>query len=128
GEPGADNIGIVVAEDSEVESTADLTQSTSNQLNNIGDIATRLAVDNAGGDGGDIEFLELAFGEAQAAVENGNVEAALLAEPYLTQAQDAGLKVVSSPYAEAHPALTTGGNIANTETIEEHPQLVTHYH
>ena len=124
GEPGADNIGIVVAEDSEVESTADLTQSTSNQLNNIGDIATRLAVDNAGGDGGDIEFLELAFGEAQAAVENGTVEAALLAEPYLTQAQDAGLKVVSSPYAEAHPELNTGGYFAKSETVEENPELV----
>src|SRR5690625_1781677 len=124
GEPGADNIGIVVAEDSEVESTADLTQSTSNQLNNIGDIATRLAVDNAGGDGADIEFLELAFGEAEAAVENGNVEAALLAEPYLTQAQDAGLKVVSSPYAEAHPELDTGGYFTRSETVEEDPEVV----
>ena len=126
GEPGADNIGIVAAADSELESTADLTghQSTSNQLNNIGDIATRLAVDNAGGDGGDVEFVELAFGEAQAAVENGNVEAALLAEPYLTQAIDAGLNVISSPYAEAHPELDTGGYFTRSETVEAEPELV----
>lgn len=128
GESGADNIGIVVAPDSEVESTADLTQSTSNQLNNIGDIATRLAVDNAGGDASDIEFFELAFGEAQAAVENGNVEAALLAEPYLTQAQDAGLKLVSSPYAEAHPELDTGGYFTSAETVEENPELAESFH
>jgi NitT/TauT family transport system substrate-binding protein len=126
GEPGADNIGIIATEDSPLETTADLTgsQSTSNQLNNIGDVATRLAVDNAGGDGSDVEFIELAFGEAQAAVENGNVESALLAEPYLTQALDAGLKLISSPYAEAHPELDTGGYFTTSDTVENDPEMV----
>lgn len=126
GEPGADNIGIVAPSNSQLEDTADLTgsQSTSNQLNNIGDAATRLAVDNAGGDGSEVEFIELGFGEAQAAVENGNVETALLAEPYLTQALDAGLKSISSPYAEAHPELDTGGYFTTSETVESDPEIV----
>lgn len=126
GEPGEDNIGIVSGPESALEDTDDLTgsESTSNQLNNIGDVATRLAVDNAGGDGGDVEFIELAFGEAQASVENGNVESALLAEPYLTQALDAGLKQISTPYAEAHPQLDTGGYFTTAETIEGSSETV----
>lgn len=126
GEPGADNIGIVALEDSEVETTADLSgsQSTSNQLNNIGDVATRLAVDNAGADGGNIEFFELPFGEAQATLENGDVETVLLAEPYLSRALDSGHKAVSWPYAEAHPELDTGGYFTTGQRIEEEPETV----
>lgn len=85
GEPGEDFAAVVAPEDSDLESSADLTggEASSNNLNNIGDLSIRLAADKDGGDGSEIEFVELGFGEAQAAVENGNVEAALISRAVL---------------------------------------------
>ena len=34
------------------------------------------------------------------------------------------MKVVSSPYAEAHPELDTGGYFTRSETVEDNPELV----
>lgn len=126
GEEGSDFAAVVALEDSELESTADLQghTSSSNNLLNIGDTSIRLAVDNAGGDGADMDFLELAFGDAAAAVQNGQVEAALVLEPYLTQSLDAGLKAVSWPYAEAHPELDIGGYFTSEDVIEQRPEDV----
>lgn len=126
GEPGEDFAAVVAPEDSPLETSADLTggQASSNNLNNIGDLSIRLAVDNAGGDGSDIEFVELGFGEAQAAVENGNVEAALILEPFLTPALNEGLKAISWPYAEAHPEFDIGGFFTRADYFEEDPETV----
>ncbi|WFP16107.1 ABC transporter substrate-binding protein [Citricoccus muralis] len=126
GEPGADFAAVVAPEDSELHETADLSgeQTSSNNLNNIGDTAIRLAVDEAGADGADIEFVELAFGEAEAAVTNGNVSSALLLEPYLTAALDHGLKPIAWPYAEAHPDLDIGGYFTSEETLADRPDTV----
>lgn len=129
GEEGKDFAAVIALEDSELETSADLQGHTasSNNLLNIGDTSIRLAVDNAGGDGGggaSVDFIELAFGDAAAAVQNGQVEAALVLEPYLTRSLDAGLKAVSWPYAEAHPDLDIGGYFTSEETIEQRPQDV----
>lgn len=126
GEPGEDFAAVVAPEDSQLESSADLTggEASSNNLNNIGDLSIRLAADKDGGNGADIEFVELGFGEAQAAVENGNVEAALILEPFLTPALDAGLKPVSWPYAEAHPEFDIGGFFTRADYFDEEPETV----
>lgn len=126
GEEGKDFAAVIALEDSELETSADLQGHTasSNNLLNIGDTSIRLAVDNAGADGSEVDFIELAFGDAAAAVQNGQVEAALVLEPYLTRSLDAGLKAVSWPYAEAHPDLDIGGYFTSEETIEQRPQDV----
>ncbi|WP_413542702.1 ABC transporter substrate-binding protein [Citricoccus nitrophenolicus] len=126
GEEGADFAAVVALEDSELDSTADLQghTSSSNNLLNIGDTSIRQAVDNAGGDGAEMDFIELAFGDAAAAVQNGQVEAALVLEPYLTQSLDAGLKAVSWPYAEAHPELDIGGYFTSEDTLDQRPEDV----
>lgn len=126
GELGEDFAAVVAPEDSQLETSADLSngEASSNNLNNIGDLSIRLAVDKAGGDGSDIEFVELGFGEAQAAVENGNVEAALILEPFLTPALEEGLKPVSWPYAEAHPEFDIGGFFTRADYFEEDPETV----
>lgn len=123
---GLDVAAVIAPADSDLESTEDLQghTSSSNNLLNIGDTSIRLAVDNAGGDGGDMDFIELAFGDAAAAVQNGQVEAALVLEPYLTRSLDAGLKAISWPYAEAHPDLDIGGYFTSEEVIEERPEDV----
>ncbi|EMY33801.1 nitrate/sulfonate/bicarbonate ABC transporter periplasmic protein [Arthrobacter crystallopoietes BAB-32] len=121
-----DFAGVVVAEDSDIQDATDLQGKTvsSNNLANIGDTSVRSAVDKAGGDGSTLEFVEVAFPDALAAVENGQVDAALILEPFLTPAVQSGARVVSWPYAETHPDLDIGGYFTTTEKIEQEPELV----
>ncbi|MCY1160143.1 MAG: nitrate transporter substrate-binding protein [Citricoccus sp.] len=126
GEPGNDNVALIAAPDSGYASMTDLAGKTlsSNQLANIGDTACRQAMDKAGGDGGSLEFIEMAFPDVQAALENGQLDAGIVVEPFVTPALKAGMVAVSWPYAEANPELDTGGYFASEETIENDPELV----
>lgn len=126
GEPGNDNVALIAAPDSGFESILDLEGKTlsSNQLANIGDTACRQVMDKAGGDGGSLEFIEMAFPDVQAALENGQLDAGVVVEPFVTPALQAGMVAVSWPYAEANPELDTGGYFASEETIENDPELV----
>ncbi|WP_313822951.1 ABC transporter substrate-binding protein [Citricoccus sp.] len=126
GEPGNDNVALIAAPDSGFESIRDLAGRTlsSNQLANIGDTACRQVMDKAGGDGGSLEFMEMAFPDVQAALENGQLDAGVVVEPFVTPALEAGMVAVSWPYAEANPELDTGGYFASEETLENDPDLV----
>ncbi|WP_319801273.1 ABC transporter substrate-binding protein [Arthrobacter sp. VKM Ac-2550] len=121
-----DFAGVVVAEDSDIRAVTDLEGKTvsSNNLANIGDTAVRTAVDKAGGDGTKLTFVEVAFPDALAAVENGQVDAALILEPFLTPAIQSGARVVSWPYAESHPNLDIGGYFTTEQKIEQDPEMV----
>ena len=126
GEPGEDNVALIAAPGSGFESIRDLAGKTlsSNQLANIGDTACRQVMDKAGGDGGSLEFMEMAFPDVQAALENGQLDAGVVVEPFVTPALEAGMVAVSWPYAEANPELDTGGYFASEETLENDPDLV----
>lgn len=126
GEPGNDNVALIAAPDSGFTSILDLEGKTlsSNQLANIGDTACRQVMDKAGGDGGSLEFIEMAFPDVQAALENGQLDAGVVVEPFVTPALQAGMVAVSWPYAEANPELDTGGYFASEATIENDPELV----
>ncbi|HRO29881.1 MULTISPECIES: ABC transporter substrate-binding protein [Micrococcaceae] len=126
GEPGNDNVALIAAPDSGYTSMTDLAGKTlsSNQLANIGDTACRQVMDKAGGDGGSLEFIEMAFPDVQAALENGQLDAGIVVEPFVTPALKAGMVAVSWPYAEANPELDTGGYFASEETLENDPDLV----
>ena len=113
GEPGEDFGAVVVPEDSKIKDAADLEGKTVavNTLNNIGDTTIRKVVEEAGGDDGDVEFVELGFPDMPAAVDGGQVDAAWIVEPHLTVALEQGAKVVASNFAE-----TVGGKIEQGET------------
>jgi NitT/TauT family transport system substrate-binding protein len=121
-----DFAGVVVAKDSDIQSVTDLEGKTvsSNNLANIGDTTIRTAVDKAGGDGSSLKFVEVAFPDALAAVENGQVDAALILEPFLTTAIKSGARVVSWPYRETHPNLDIGGYFTSADKIKQDPELV----
>ncbi|MFC7401304.1 ABC transporter substrate-binding protein [Citricoccus sp. GCM10030269] len=129
GKPGEDNVALIAAPDSGFETITDLEGKTlsSNQLANIGDTACRQAMDKAGGDGSNLEFIEMAFPDVQAALENGQLDAGVVVEPFVTAALEAGMVAVAWPYAEANPELDTGGYFASEETIDNDPELVTSF-
>jgi NitT/TauT family transport system substrate-binding protein len=125
-EDDVDFAGVVVAKGSDIQAVTDLEGKTvsSNNLANIGDTTIRTAVDKAGGDGSSLKFVEVAFPDALAAVENGQVDAALILEPFLTSAIKSGARVVSWPYRETHPNLDIGGYFTSADKIKQDPELV----
>lgn len=102
GDTGKDMGAVVTKADSGIASPADLAGKTvsSNSVGNINDTAVRTVVDEAGGDSGTIDFVEVPFPDAIAAVENNQVDAAFVVEPFVTSAIEAGLNVVTYAYAD----------------------------
>lgn len=107
GDTSKDMGAVITKADSGISSPADLAGKTvsSNSVGNINDTAVRTLVDEAGGDSSTIKFVEVPFPDAIAAVENDQVDAAFVVEPFITSALDAGLEVVSYAYAEFDPKL-----------------------
>lgn len=118
--------GVVVPADSDIESAADLAGKTvsSNNLSNINDTTIRAGVDAAGGDQSAIEFVEIAFPDAAAALENGQVDAAMMAEPFLSAAIAGGDRVVLWNYEAVDPDLDIAGFFATGDYIDQNPELV----
>ncbi len=117
---------VVVRGDSPIRTIADLPGNTVsvNTLANIGDTTIRSVVEEAGGDPSGIEFVELPFSDAPAALETGQVDAAWILEPFLTEAVDAGGRVLSYNFSEFHPDLDISCVFASGALMEEDPELV----
>ncbi|HLR96488.1 MAG TPA: ABC transporter substrate-binding protein [Jiangellaceae bacterium] len=116
---------VVVPEDSDIQSAADLpgnTVSTNNFANITGD-TVNYAVEQDGGDPSTIDYIELPFPDMPAAVMNGQVDAAMVVEPFLTQAIDQGARVVSWNF-QAIPEMDIAGYFTSTEVLEGDPDLV----
>lgn len=126
GEAGKDFAAVVVLEDSPIKTAKDLEGRTvtSNNLANIGDTTIRATTDKGGGDGSKLTFVEVAFPEAFAALEAGQVDATLIVEPFLTPALEQGGRAVLWPYAGANENLDIGGYFTTGERIEQDPELV----
>jgi NitT/TauT family transport system substrate-binding protein len=56
-------------------------------LNTLGEYGVRAWVDAGGGDATTLKFVELPFSEMPAALASGRIDAAFVAEPFLTQAK-----------------------------------------
>jgi NitT/TauT family transport system substrate-binding protein len=126
GDPTSDFGAIIVKDDSPLERPADLEGKTvsSNTLNNIVDTVVRGVVDDDGGDSSTINFVEVPFPDAVAAVTNGQVDAAFVVEPFVSSALDAGLRVLSYGYADFDPNLDVAGYFTSTTYLESDPEVV----
>jgi NitT/TauT family transport system substrate-binding protein len=123
GDPNA----VLVAADSPINSAADLGGTTIAVvgLKSAPELATRVALRDAGVDLTTVEFVEIPFPDMASAVQNGRVDAAMVGDPFLDQGLAQGLKAVSHPFSEAFAGMTGLMWIsvrpyleANTETAE----------
>lgn len=110
-DPSQEGNQLVVAEDSPVESIEDVSGMTigTNAIGAgpyVGFLATYL---DAGGELSDIEWSAMPMNEQIEALESGNLDAAVLAEPFTTMATSSGNRVVASLYREpGHEILEPG--------------------
>ncbi|MBS3941417.1 MAG: ABC transporter substrate-binding protein [Actinobacteria bacterium] len=87
---------IIVAEDSDIQSIADLNGTTIavNALQAGLELAVRGTVDRLGGDSDTIEFLPVPFPEMVTALNDGHVDAIAPLEPFVSSATAAGHRVL----------------------------------
>jgi len=94
-----------------------------NTLRNINDIVVGAMLEDAGLAPDSVEFVELPFPDMAAAVLGGDVAAAVLIEPFLTTAEQQGLKIVGRPYSDLRPGLQIGTYVMSAQAVQEDPQL-----
>lgn len=126
GQPGRDFSAVVTSAGSGIEGAGGLVGKTVavNSLKNIGDTTVRAVVDAAGGDPQAVEFVEMGFPDMPAAVVSGQVDAAWVVEPHLTQAVDQGARIISSNFVETDRDLLIAAYFTSEQMIAQDPQTV----
>ncbi|MBG0562544.1 ABC transporter substrate-binding protein [Actinoplanes aureus] len=126
GEQGKDFGAVVVTKDSPIKTAADLVgkKVSVNTLKNIGDTVTRESVRKAGGDGANVNFVEMPFPNMQAALEKGDVDAAWVVEPQLSTIKAAGGREVASTFVDAADDLTVAAYFTSTKLLADDADLV----
>jgi NitT/TauT family transport system substrate-binding protein len=125
GEQGGDFGAVVVPADSPIKTAAELAGVTVsvNNLKNIGDTTVRNSVRKAGGDPAAVKFLELPFPDMPAALENGQVDAAWIVEPFLSQALEQGARPVAWNFVDAAPNLSVATYFTSQAQLDKDPDL-----
>jgi NitT/TauT family transport system substrate-binding protein len=126
GQEEADFSAVIVPEDSSIKSPADLEgkRVSVNTLANIGDTTISHVMEQDGGDPAKVDFVEVPFPNAEAALANGQVDAAWILEPFLTSALKNGARVISYNYVETSPELDIAGYFTTGEMIDSKPEVV----
>lgn len=126
GVEGKDFGAITVKEDSTIKSAKDLEGKTvaNNALKNINETAVRESVRKAGGDPDKVKFVELAFDQMPAALDSGQVDAAMVVEPGLATIKSQGGRVIASPFLDVAPNLTIAMYFTSTQYQQQNPDVV----
>jgi NitT/TauT family transport system substrate-binding protein len=117
---------VVVPADSDIKSPKDLAgkKVSVNNLSNIGDTTISSVVEADGGDPKSVDFVEVAFPDAPAALENKQVDAAWILEPFLSSAVEKGARVITYNFADFDPELDIAGYFTTSDTVANDPALV----
>lgn len=126
GDPENDATAVIVPGDSPITQPADLSGKTVsvNTLGNIGDITISSVVEQEGGDPTSIDYVEIPFPEAEAALDSGQVDAAWVAEPFLTSALEGGARVITYNYADFGEDTPIEAYFTTSNYAEENPDIV----
>ncbi|MFC5212895.1 ABC transporter substrate-binding protein [Streptomyces coerulescens] len=98
-----------------------------NTLKNINETAVRESVRKAGGDPDKVNFVELAFDQMPAALDQGQIDAAMVVEPATATIKSQGGVEISSPLVEVAPDLTVAMYFASTQYAQQNPEVVKNF-
>ena len=126
---GNDIEAVIVKKDSPIQSWKDLAGKTVsvNAVNTQGDLTIMESAAKEGADPKAIKFSEVAFPDAQAQLDRGNIDAAWVPEPFMSKMlSDPNYRLLGYPYQEVIPGLPTmvsftSGNFAksNADTVQK---------
>lgn len=127
---GDDITGVAANQDAGISSWADLAgkRVAVNTVNGQGDLTIKEAVSQDGGDPEAVEFVEMPFQDMPAQLERGEIDAAWVPEPFLTQLINGDqTQLVGYNYQETVPGLDTMVTFSNAEFAEENPEVLESY-
>ncbi len=118
-------MGIIVPKNSPIVAAKDLEGKTVavSPLRSISEFGPSEWVDKNGGDSAKIKYVELPFGEMEAAMLQGRVSAAVLTEPYISESK-ATSRLLAFPYAAIAPQFLTSAFFASTAFVKAHPDTI----
>ncbi|MFJ8487904.1 ABC transporter substrate-binding protein [Streptomyces sp. NPDC094038] len=126
GVAGKDFGGLVVKKGSSITSPKQLEgkKVAVNTLKNINETAVRESVRKAGGDPDKVNFVELAFDQMPAALDKGQIDAAMAVEPALATMKLQGATEIASPLVDVAPNLTVAMYFTSTSYSQKNPAVV----
>nr|WP_274636196.1 ABC transporter substrate-binding protein [Microbacterium bovistercoris] len=100
-----DGAALVASKNSGLKGMNDLTGKTVAVvgLKSGPELVMRVAIDKAGGDSSKVKYVEIAYPDMVSALESDRVDAALVVDPFLAKAKEAGLTVLGQPFTYAMP-------------------------
>jgi NitT/TauT family transport system substrate-binding protein len=118
---------LAVPAGSPIRSVADLAGQTVavNTLNNIVHLANLQTLEDAGVDPSTVQFIEVGFPDMPLALEEGRVDAADVAEPFLTEVTQAGGTVIAEPFRVLQPDLYISSWFTTDQFIAQNSECVT---
>jgi NitT/TauT family transport system substrate-binding protein len=115
---------VMVKRGSPIRAVGDLEGKTVavNTLDNINEVALRNLLAKGGVDDSTVKLLEVPFPDMQAALEEGRVDAITTIEPFLTQTEAAGNRIVAPLFSSVKKGLQVGAFAMTAEQLERDPE------
>jgi NitT/TauT family transport system substrate-binding protein len=116
---------ILVRGGSSVRSPADLAGKTLalNALKGVGEVVVKAALKKAGVDPNSVKLVALPFPSMRTALNNGQVDAIWVPEPFLTQGLQDGDRIIMAPGPVLGNFFPNGGYGALQSWVQKNPQL-----
>ncbi|MFD6996530.1 ABC transporter substrate-binding protein [Streptomyces mirabilis] len=126
GVAGKDFGAITVKQGSPIKSAKELggKKVAVNTLKNINETAVRESVRKAGGDPSKVKFVELAFDQMPAALDSGQIDAAMVVEPALATVKSQGATEIASSLVDVAEGLTVAMYFTSTQYEQKNPDVV----
>ena len=126
GDPATDATAILVKGDGPIGSVRELAGHTVavNALGGLSHLTALRTIDQESGDSSAVKFVELPLPQMVDAVSRGQVDAAVVNEPFATVGTDAGLRKIAAPFAVALPGVPQLVYIAAKPYAAQHPEVV----
>lgn len=125
-DPAQDSTGLLVKANGSIRSVKDLEGRTIAVvgLNGLSQISTRRAIDKNGGDSSKVKFVELPMQQMVEAMDRGQVDGAVVNEPFTTQGLQSGLGRLLSPITAAVPGVPTTLYISSKPYVRKNPGAI----
>lgn len=126
GVQGKDFSALVVSSKNTMKSAKELSGKViaSNTVKNIGEISARLSVAKAGGDASSVKVVEMPFSNMEQALEQGQIDAAWMVEPFHTTAVQHGLRDIASNYVDTAPHLTAAAFVSTDNIVKDKADMI----
>ncbi len=124
-----DTTALIAAPDSGVSSVEGLADKTVAVvgLKSAPELALRVVLEEAGVDPADVEIVEIAYPDMVSALQSDRVDAAFVVDPFLSEAEAAGLVPISQPFTEGLGGMTALTWVAGEQFANANPETITKF-